>query len=67
VGRAVDLPRLRERGEIVELPFWLAMEAGMEGYRDGVRVWTLEGAPLVSFSGQCGGPSARSFRKARVR
>jgi hypothetical protein len=43
VGRLEDLPRLRDRGEVVELPYWLAMKAGMSGYRDGVKIWVLEG------------------------
>jgi hypothetical protein len=54
VGRSVDLPRLRERGEVVELPYWLAMKAGMNGYRDGVRIWVLEGNNVWQGSGTGG-------------
>ena len=42
VGRSEHLEALRARGEIVELPHWLAMKAGWDGYKSGVKVWRLE-------------------------
>jgi len=42
VGRLEDLPRLRQRGEVVEIPYWLAMDAGANGYIEGVRIWRLK-------------------------
>ena len=42
VGAEADLPALRARGEIVEIPHWLAMKAGWTGYVDDVKVWRLE-------------------------
>ena len=41
VGAGIDLPALRARGEIVEIPHWLAMKAGWNGYVDDVKVWRL--------------------------
>ena len=38
----VHLKRLRERNEVVELPYWLAMQAGWNGYTNNVRVWRLD-------------------------
>ncbi len=43
VGAVHDLEALRARGEVIELPYWLAMEAGWTGYTDGVKVWRLSG------------------------
>jgi hypothetical protein len=41
VGCGAHLKELRERGEVVEIPHWLAMEAGWDGYVDGVQIWHL--------------------------
>ena len=41
VGQRIHLEALRKRGEIVELPYWLAMQAGLTGYTKGVRIWRL--------------------------
>ena len=37
----VHLEALRERNEVVELPYWLAMKADANGYIDNVRIWRL--------------------------
>ena len=41
VGAENDLPALRARGEVVEIPYWLAMEAGWNGYTDNIRIWRV--------------------------
>ena len=41
VGAGKDLEALRQRGEIVELPHWLAMKAGWDGYTPNVRIWRI--------------------------
>jgi len=43
VGQEAHLDALRQRGEVVEIPHWLAMKAGWDGYEQGVRVWRLDG------------------------
>lgn len=43
VGSADDLPALRARGEVIEVPYWLAMEAGWDGYQPNVRIWWIGG------------------------
>jgi len=43
VGQEVHLEALRQRGEVVEIPHWLAMKAGWTGYTDNVRIWRLGG------------------------
>ena len=49
VGAEQDLETLRQRGEIVELPYWLAMKANWTGYVEGVRVWRLQGGLATEF------------------
>ena len=43
MGQEVHLEELRERGEVIEIPYWLAMEAGWDGYEPNVRVWWIGG------------------------
>lgn len=41
VGRSEHLEALRQRGEVVELSWEMAQDAGWDGYQGGVRVWRL--------------------------
>lgn len=43
VGNEAHLGDLRERGEVIEVPYWLAMQAGWNGYQPGVRIWWIGG------------------------
>lgn len=40
VGAIEDLPRLRERGEVIELPYWIGEEYG--SYIENVKVWRIK-------------------------
>jgi hypothetical protein len=42
VGATEHLEGLRQRGEVVEVSWEMAQDAGWDGYEEGVRVWRLE-------------------------
>ena len=42
VGAKRHLQELRQRGEVVEVSWQMAQEAGWNGYTDNVRIWRLE-------------------------
>jgi len=42
VGASEHLEELRQRGEVVEIPYWLAMRAGWDGYEQGVQIWRIQ-------------------------
>ena len=41
VGARRHLQELRQRGEVVEISWAMAQEAGWTGYQEGVRIWRL--------------------------
>lgn len=41
-GSEADLPGLRAQGEVVEISWEMAQQAGWDGYQEGVRIWRLE-------------------------
>jgi hypothetical protein len=49
-GMEAHLDQLRDRNEIIELPYWLAMEAEANTYIEGVRIWRLGRRETVLFN-----------------